>query len=156
MPDIKNIPGVFNVGISIEYTNGKIVYVLDENKAKSLGITSMSSVTSLIALKNPGYESNGVKIKDFSDFGSDVLSLNAFLSTNLPIDQTKIGKITLDQIISKKELQPEINAIIREDGKRRISIQADKTNSAVLTDITLAIDKVIKKHPLPDGLQKTT
>ena len=156
LPDIKNIPGVFNVGISIEYTNGKIIYVLDENKAKSLGITSMSSVTSLVALKNAGYESNGVKIKDFSDFGSDVLSLNAFLSSNLPIDQTKIGKITLDQIISKKELQPEINAIIREDGKRRISIQADKTNSAVLTDITLAIDEVIKNHPLPDGLQKTT
>ncbi|MCX6824236.1 MAG: efflux RND transporter permease subunit [candidate division SR1 bacterium] len=156
LPDIKNIPGVFNVGISIEYTNGKIVYVLDENKAKSFGVTSMSSVTSLVALKNAGYESNGVKIKDFSDFGSDVLSLNAFLSTNLPIDQTKIGKITLDQIISKKELQPEINAIIREDGKRCITIQADKTNSAVLTDITLAIDKVIKNHPLPDGLQKTT
>ena len=156
LPDIKNIPGVFNVGISIEYTNGKIIYVLDENKAKSLGITSMSSVTSLVALMNAGYESNGVKIKDFSDFGSDVLSLNAFLSTDLPIDQTKIGKITLDQIISKKQLQPEINAIIREDGKRRISIQADKTNSAILTDITLAIDKVIKNHPLPDGLQKTT
>ncbi len=156
LPDIKTIPGVFNVGISIEYTNGKIIYVLDENKAKSLGITSMSSVTDLIALKNIGYESNGVKIKDFSDFGSDVLSLNAFLSTNLPIEQTKIGKVTLDQIISKKELQPEINAITREDGKRCISIQADKTNSAVLSDITLAIDKVIKNHPLPDGLQKTT
>lgn len=155
LPDIKAIPGVYNVGISIEYTNGKIVYVLDENKAKSLGITSLSSVTSLVALKNAGYESNGVKIKDFSDFGSDTLSLNAFLSTDLPVDQTKIGKVTLDQIISKKELQPEINAITREDGKRCISIQADKTNSAVLTDITAAIDKVIKNHPLPDGLQKT-
>jgi len=156
LPDIKNIPGVFNVGISIEYTNGKMVYVLDENKAKSLGVTSMSSVTSLVALKNAGYESNGVKIKDFSDFGSEVLSLNAFLSTDLPVDQTKIGKITLDQIISKKQLQPEINAIIRENAKRSIMVQADKMNSAVLTDITLAIDKIIKDHPLPDGLQKTT
>ncbi len=156
LPYIKAIPGVYNVGISIEYTNGKIVYVLDENKAKSLGITSMSSVSSLIALKNAGYESNGVKIKEFSDFGSDTLSLNAFLSTDLSVEQTKIGKVTLDQIISKKELQPEINAITREDGKRCISIQADKTNSAVLTDITTAIDKVIKNHPLPDGLQKTT
>jgi len=52
LPDIKAIPGIFNVGISIEYTNGKIVYVLDENKAKSLGITSMSVVAPLLALKN--------------------------------------------------------------------------------------------------------
>lgn len=155
LPDIKAIPGIFNVGISIEYTNGKIVYVLDENKTKSFGITSMSSITSLVALKNAGYESNGVKIKEFSDFGSDVLSLNAFLSTDFPVDQTKIGKVTLDQIISKKELQPEINAIIREDGKRCISVQADKIDSASLTDITVAIDKVIKNHPLPDWLQKT-
>ncbi|MFA7718156.1 MAG: efflux RND transporter permease subunit, partial [Candidatus Absconditabacterales bacterium] len=156
LPDIKAIPGVFNVGISIEYTNGKIVYVLDENKAKSLGITSLSTVTSLVALKNDGYESNGVKIKDFSDFGSDELSLNAFLSTDMSVEQTKIGKVTLDQIISKKQLQPEINAITREDGKRNISIQADKENSSALSDITLAIDQVIKNHPLPTGLQKTS
>ena len=156
LPEVKAIPGVFNVGISIEYTNGKIVYVLDENKAKSLGITSMSSITNLIALKNSGYESNGINIKDFSDFGSDALSLNAFLSTDMPVDQTKIGKVALDQIISKKELLPEINAITRENGKRNISIQADKTNSAALSDITLALDQIIKKHPLPDGLQKTS
>ncbi len=156
LPQIKAIPWVFNAGISIEYTNGKIVYVLDENKAKSLGITSASSISSLLALKNASYESNGVKIKEFSDFGSDALSVNAFLFTDLPIDQTKIGKVTLDQIISKKELLPEINAITREDGKRNISIQADKTNSAALSDITLAIDQVIKNTPLPDGLQKTS
>ena len=103
----------------------------------------------LIALKNTDYESNGVKIKDFSDFGSDALSMNAFLSTDMPIYQTKIGKVTLDQIISKKELQPEINAITRENGKRNISIQADKINSIALSDITLAIDRVIQEHPLP-------
>ncbi|MEI6673456.1 MAG: hypothetical protein WCL02_09575 [bacterium] len=63
---------------------------MDENKAKSFGITSMSSITNLVALKNAGYESNGVKIKDFSDFSSDALSMNAFLLTDLPVDQTKI------------------------------------------------------------------
>jgi len=156
LPQIKAIPGVFNVGISIEYTNGKIIYVLDENKAKSLGITSMSSVSSLLALKNASYESNGILVKEFSDFGSDALSLKAFLSTSLPIDQTKIGKVPLDQIIQQKQLLPEINAITREDGKRNISIQADKTNSAALSDITLAIDQIIKKNPLPDGLQRTS
>ncbi len=156
LPEIKAIPGVYNVGISIEYTNGKIRYVLDENKAKSLWITSFSSVMPLIALKNAGYESNGVAIKEFSDFGSDTLSMNAFLSTDLPVDQTKIGKVTIDQIISKKDLQPEINAITRENGKRYISIQWDKINSAALSDITAAIDTVIKHHPLPSWLQKTS
>lgn len=156
LPSIKAIPGVFNVWISIEYTNGKIVYVLDEDKAKSLGITSLSSLSSLLALKNAAYESNGIQIKEFSDFGSDALSLNAFLSTDMPIDQTKIGKVPLDQIIKQKQLLPEINAITREDGKRNITIQADKTNSAALSDITLAIDQIIKKNPLPDGLQRTS
>jgi multidrug efflux pump subunit AcrB len=129
---------------------------LDEDKAKSLGITSLSSLSSLLALKNAAYESNGIQIKEFSDFGSDALSLNAFLSTDMPIDQTKIGKVPLDQIIKQKQLLPEINAITREDGKRNITIQADKTNSAALSDITLAIDQIIKKNPLPDGLQRTS
>ncbi len=156
LPDIKAIPGVFNVGISIEYTNGKIVYVLDENKAKSLWIISLSTVTPLIALKNAAYESNGVQIKEFSDFGDEVLSLQAFLSTDIPVEQTQIGKVTLEQIIKEKQLQAEINAITREDGKRNISIQADKMDSVALSDITVAIDEIIKKHPLPEWLQKTS
>jgi len=154
LPEIKAIPGVFNVGISIEYTNGKIVYVLDENKAKSLWITSFSVVTPLLALKNDGYASNGVKIKEFSDFSNEVLSLKAFLSTDIPLEQTKIGKVTLEQIIKEKQLQAEINAITREDGKRNIAVQADKLDSVALSDITLAIDEVIKKHPLPEWLEK--
>jgi len=60
----------------------------------------------------------------------------------------------LDQIISKKELQPEINAIMRENGKKIISVQADKISSAVLSDITSAINTIIANHPLPEGLQK--
>ncbi len=156
LPEIKAIPGVFNVGISIEYTNGKIIYVLDENKAKSLWITSFSAVTPLLALKNDGYASNGVKIKEFSDFGDEALSLKAFLSSDIPVEQTKIGKVTLDQIIKEKQLQAEINAITREDGKRNIAVQADKLDSVALSDITLAIDEVIKRHPLPAWLEKTS
>jgi multidrug efflux pump subunit AcrB len=132
------------------------VYVLDENKAKELGITSASSVSTLIALKNSDYESNGIKIKDFSDFGSDTLSLNAFLSTDLPIEQTKLGKVTLDQIIQEKQLQPEINAIQREDGKRVISVEADKESTAVLGDITAQVNAILASHPLPAGLTNIT
>ncbi len=156
LPEVKKIPGVYNVTTSLEYTNGKIVYILDENKAKELGITSASSVSTLIALKNSDYESNGIKIKDFSDFGSDTLSLNAFLSTDLPIEQTKLGKITLDQIIQEKQLQPEINAIQREDGKRVISVEADKESTAVLTDITAQVNAILASHPLPAGLTNIT
>jgi multidrug efflux pump len=156
LPEVRAIPGVFNVGISIEYTNGKIVYVLDENKAKSLGITSFSAVTPLLALKNDGYTSNGIKIKEFSDFGDEAISLKAFLFTDIPVEQTEIGKVTLEQIIKEKQLQAEINAITREDGKRNISVQADKLDNVALSDITLAIDDIIKKHPLPVWLEKTS
>ena len=156
LPEIKRIPGIYNVTTSLEYTNGKIIYVLDENKAKSLGISSASSVTDLIALKNSDYESNGIKIKDFSDFGSDTLSLNAFLSTDMSIEDTKLGKISLDQIIQEKQLQPEINAIQREDGKRVISVSADKESAAVLTDITTKVNAILASHPLPAGLTNIT
>jgi hypothetical protein len=42
----------------------------------------MSSVMSLMALQNGNSTNNGIKIKDFVEFGDDPLSLNAFLSTN--------------------------------------------------------------------------
>lgn len=156
LPEVKKIPWVYNLTTSLEYTNGKIVYVLDENKAKELGINSMSVVSNLIALKNSDYESNGIKIKEFSDFGPEALSLNAFLSTDMPLEQTKLGKIALEQLIQEKRLQPEINAIQRSDAKKVITVQADKEASAVLTDITAQIEKILLEHPLPSWLENIT
>jgi len=69
------------VNASIEYTNGKIKYILDENLIKSLGISNMSAILAMVSVQNSDYEPNGVKIKDFSEFGDDSLPLIAFLQT---------------------------------------------------------------------------
>ncbi len=155
-PAIVAIPGIFNVDISIEYTNGKIVYVLDETKVKELGANSMSVVMNMIALQNAWYTSNGVLLNEFSEFWSEALPLRASLLTTLPFQQTKIGNYTIEQLIKKQEFVPEINVISRENGKRGISIKADKLSSVALADITLAIDQIIQQHPLPAGMEYTS
>jgi len=155
-PDVVAIPGIFNVGMSIEYTNGKIVYVIDEYIAKELGANSMSVVMNMIALQNRETFSNGILLNEFSDFWSDTLPLKAFLTTTLPIQQTKIGNYNLEQILKKQELRSEINVIRRTNGKRSITIQADKLATVALADITKAIDSVIEKYPLPLGIEYTS
>lgn len=156
LPDITQIPGVFNVGVSIAYTNGKLVYVVDEHIAKELWANSMSVVMNMIALQNTESFSNGVLVNEFSEFWSETLPLKAFLTTKAPIEQTKIGNYTLDQIIKKQELKPEINVIDRTNGKRSISIQADKLASVALADVTAAIDSIIQNNPLPLGMEYTS
>lgn len=153
LSDVVAIPGIFNVAISIEYTNGKIVYVLDESKIKELGANSMSVVMNMIALQNTQHKSNGILINEFSEFWSDAIPLRAFLTTEIPFQQTKIGNYTLDQLIKRQELQPEINVVSRDNGKRWITIQADKISSVALADVTSAIDAIIQKYPLPVGME---
>ena len=156
LPDIAQIPGIFNVGASIAYTNGKIVYTLDENITKELWANSMSVVMNMLALQNSEKFSNGVLVNEFSEFWSEVLPLKAFLKTTIPIQQTKIGNYTLDQIIKTQELTSEINAIGRINWKRSIGIQADKLSHIALADITSAIDLVIQNTPLPVGMEYTS
>jgi multidrug efflux pump subunit AcrB len=62
----------------------------------------------------------------------------------------------LDQIIKKQELKPEINVIDRTNGKRSITIQADKLATVALADITAAIGVIIDKYPLPVGMEYTS
>ena len=156
LPAIIQIPGIFNVGVSIEYTNGKIVYVIDDTIAKEIWANTMSVVMNMIALQNTERFSNGVLVNDFSEFWPDTLSLKAFLTTDIPIEQTKIGTYTLNQIIKKQELKPEINVIDRTNGKRSITIQADKLSSVALADISSAIDAIVEKYPLPMGMEYTS
>jgi multidrug efflux pump subunit AcrB len=78
------------------------------------------------------------------------------LTTVVPIEQTKIGTYTLNQIIKKQELKPEINVIDRTNGKRSITIQADKLSSVALADISSAIDAIVEKYPLPMGMEYTS
>ena len=149
LPDIKKIAGVYNVNASIEYTNGKIKYILDENLLKSLGITNMSAILAMVAVQNSDYEPNGIKIKDFSEFGDDSLSLVAFLQTKWSLDDLRIWKIYMSQIIKEKRIEPELKWISKLDGEKVILIDADKIDSVALADITPKIDAIIKAKPLP-------
>lgn len=152
LPDIKKIQGVYNVNASIEYTNGKIKYILDENLIKSLGITNMSAILAMVSVQNSDYEPNGIKIKDFSEFGDDSLSLIAFLQTKWSLDDLKIWKVYMSQIIKEKRIEPELKGISKLDGEKVILIDADKIDSVALADITPQIDAIIKAKPLPSWL----
>lgn len=152
LPDIKKISGVYNVNASIEYTNGKIKYILDENLLKSLGISNMSAILAMVAVQNSNYEPNGIKIKDFSEFGDDSLSLVAFLQTKWNLDDLRIGKVYMSQIIKAKRIEPELKWISKLDAEKVILIDADKLDSVALADITKQIDNVIKAKPLPEWL----
>lgn len=152
LPSIKKIPGVYNANASIEYTNGKIKYILDENVLKSLGITNMSAILAMVSVQNSTYEPNGIKIKDFNDFGDDPLPLVAFLQTKWSLDDLRIWKIYMSQIIKEKRIEPELKWISKLDGEKVILIDAEKIDSIALADVTKQIDTIIKAHPLPTGL----
>ncbi|PJA47889.1 MAG: hypothetical protein CO170_04460 [candidate division SR1 bacterium CG_4_9_14_3_um_filter_40_9] len=152
LPSVKKIPGIYNVNASIEYTNGKIKYILDENLIKSLGISNMSAILAMVSVQNSDYEPNGVKIKDFSEFGDDSLPLIAFLQTKGNLDNFKIGKVYMSQIIKEKRIEPELKGISKLDGEKVILIEADKIESVALSDVTKQIDAIIKANPLPQGL----
>jgi len=154
LPAIKNINGVYNVSTSIQYTNWKIKYVLDENRAKQLWISNMSTLMMIMWIQNSDYEPNGIKIKDFSEFWNDSLSLNVFINVSgNNIDNLKIWKIYLWEVVKEKKLEAEDNSISRIDGEKTISVQADKKTNVALSDITTQINQVIQDNPLPNWLK---
>jgi len=155
LPSIKKIPGIYNVNASIEYTNGKIKYILDENLLKSLGISNMAAILAMVSVQNSEYEPNGIKIKDFSEFGDDSISMVAFLQTKGNLDDLKIWKVAMSQIIKDKRIEPELKWIDKLNGEKVILIQADKIDSVAVTDITPQIDAIVKANPLPAWLNYT-
>ncbi|MEI7477918.1 MAG: hypothetical protein WCJ81_05515 [bacterium] len=75
LPDIKAIPGVFNVSTNVQYSNGKIVYKIDPNKLKDMNTSVQSLITTLAGIKNSSYNPNGIPIKEFNDYGKDTIKL---------------------------------------------------------------------------------
>lgn len=68
MPEIKKIEGVFNVTTNVAYTNGRFVYMLDQNKIKETNTSALSVATILMGVKNSNYQPNGIGIKEFGEF----------------------------------------------------------------------------------------
>ena len=149
---LQKIPGMYNIWTSIEYTNWRFTYVLDENKIKQYGMNNMTVALSMMMLKNSEYQPNGIKIKDFNEFGNDPLPLNALVEYTDNIDTMKIGKIYLDQIIQSRQLGPELISITKLDWEKVVLVDADKQNEIALSDITTQIKDIIDKNPMPKWL----
>ncbi len=152
MPEIKQIKWIYNLSTNVAYTNGKFLYVLDNNKLKQFGVSSNTAITTMLAIKNSSYDPNGILIKDFYDFGKDVVSLRWYLKTKDDLQTLRVGWISLDKLVTKVQLQPELLSIDRSDGNKAIKIEADKDRDAALGDITKKIESIIKEHPLPAGV----
>lgn len=153
LPEIKKINWIYNLSTSIEYTNWKIKYYIDENRAKQLWVSDMSVITAMIWIQNSNYEPNGIKIKDFNEFGKDPIPLNAYVDLDGNIDSIKFGKIYLSQIVKSKKLESEINSIVRLNWEKNISISADKVSNVALSDITTKINEIIQNNPLSNWLK---
>lgn len=149
MPLISQIPWVYNLESSLEYTNGRFKYVLDSNKLKQLNTSALSIVTMFAGIKNWDYEPNWIFIKDFNEFGNDPISLIAFVDYHWEIDNQKIWNIYLDQIISQKYFQSELISIDKINWSKAVLISADKESDIALWDVTAQINQIIKDNPLP-------
>lgn len=68
LPQIAQIPEIFNLSVSVDYTNGKIQYLLDDSKIKELRVNPGSVSLILASLRNSSYQPNGIKIKEFNEF----------------------------------------------------------------------------------------
>lgn len=154
LPQIAQIPEIFNLSVSVDYTNGKIQYLLDDTKIKELRVNSASISSILASLWNSSYQPNGIKMKEFNEFGSDqALEMRAFIDYTGDIDTVKIGNIYLSQLIEKKTLLPELKTITKENGDKVIKVEADKLSDVPLSVVTEKIDNILKENPFPVGLK---
>ncbi len=153
LPYIKEVPGMYNVSTSIEYTKGKIKYVLDDNAIKQYGVSANSAIMTMIWLKNSDYEPNWITLKEFNEFGDDTINVTAFIDYSGSLDDLKIWNIYLNQIVKKTIPLPELLSIDKTDWDLAIKIESDKADGYSLTDITANIQKVLADHKMPDGLK---
>jgi multidrug efflux pump subunit AcrB len=149
LPEIEKINWIYNIATSIEYSNWKIKYTIDDDKAKQLWININSVIFWLLALKNSEYEPNWIKIKWLNEFWDNEIEIKAFLDYNWEIDNLKIWNWYLNQIIKKIELKPDMKSLDKIDWQLAITIDADKKNEVPLWIVTSEIDKIIAKHPMP-------
>jgi multidrug efflux pump subunit AcrB len=149
MPSLQAVPEIFNISTSVDYTNGRFTYLIDERVTKDLGVNINAFFLMLSAIKNSAYEPNGVKITEFNDFTDDPLEVKAFVLYDDNLADVQVNNVFLDQITRSIRLEPELKSINRVDGLRTITVEADKLSSAPLGVITPQIQQIIKDNPLP-------
>lgn len=153
MPSLQAVPEIFNISTSVDYTNGRFTYLIDERVTKDLGVNINAFFLMLSAIKNSAYEPNGVKITEFNDFTDDPLEVKSFVLYDDNLADVQVNNVFLDQITRSIRLEPELKSINRVDGLRTITVEADKLSSAPLGVITPQIQQIIKDNPLPPWIQ---
>lgn len=152
-PDLEKIDWMYNISTNIEYTNWKIRYFIDPNKAKEYWISPISWAYLLSALKNSSYVPNWITITNFNEFDKDEIPLKLFVNHSWDINNLKIWNNYFENIIWKKEILPELKSFQSIDWELTLLVEADKYSDIALWEITPKLDEIIKNHPLPSWVE---
>lgn len=152
-PELEKVHWMYNLSSNIEYTNWKIQYFIDPNKAKEYWISPTQWAYLLMGLKNSEYTPNWIKITEFSEYDKDAIDLNLFVKQSWDIQNLKVWSNYLENIIVSKQLQPELKSYQSIDAKMALFIEADKFADVPLGWISAEIEKIINDNKVPDGVK---
>lgn len=151
-PLLKRIPGVFNVSTNLEYTNGKIRYLIDTNKAGRNMVNPTSVVQLLSSLKNSDFLPNGIAINSFSDVAEEEVILKLFTEYDGIVDDLKVGDNFVSKITEKRDILPQLKNISHLNSDLQVLIESDKEADTPLGAIIEEIENIMVEYPLPAGL----
>lgn len=148
-PELEKIKWIFNITTNIEYTNWKIKYILDLNKAKELWISVQSASYLVSSIKNSEYRPYWIELWEFNEFDKDPIKMKLFTNLSWSLSNLKIWDNYLSSIIKKKELEPELKAIQHNKWELTLEVKADKTAKTPLWDISKKIVKIVEQNEPP-------
>lgn len=152
LPRIKEIPWAFNFSTNLEYTNWRIKYLIDNNKALRNNVSILSMVSLFSSIKNSDYVPNWIPLNTFNEIGDDSIDLVMYTNYNNNVENIKLWKNFISKVTEERKIEAELKNIQHIDSKLQIIIEADKKSSVALWAITTEIDKIIEANPLPEGL----
>lgn len=148
--ELEEVNGTFNIDNSIKEGSKELLFDIDQEKAKELGLNSAYIGFSLRKLLDGEVATT---IKD----NGEVIDVRVKLA-NTSIEnleettiQTPFGTdVTLDEIVTIKE-SVGIAGVVREDGKRTITISSDLVNGVNASDALEQFKTRIDTYELPEG-----
>ncbi len=150
---IEEIDWVFNVTKSLEYTNWKIKYLIDYNKASRNWMSLSSAIYLFTSIKNSSYIPNGLILNTFNEIWEEPIDMVLYTNYDNNVENVKIWDNFISKITEERNIESEFKNIQHIDWEISVMIEADKRSDVALWSITSEIDKIIEKNPLPDGLE---
>lgn len=152
LPKIKEINWAFNFSTNLEYTNGRIKYLIDNNKAQRNNVSLSSTVRLFSSIKNSEYVPTGLPLKTFNEIWDDPINLVMYTNYNNNVENIKIWNNFISKVTEERKIEPELKNVQHIDWKLQIIIEADKKSSVALWAITTEINRIIEENPLPKWL----